>query len=205
MLPDDVATYFCRSPGEFLFQRWAQPIVPHVFGTAAPDPEPIYQAMENVAALTGHPVLRSSGGADMNCTIWFVREWTDLMTMPGAEALLGSLGVVAKQLSARKSNIQLSTSDDPKTGAIGQMVLTIRMNGAIGTFPPEDTALRIAMLTHLRWSIGKDFPGVMLRDDDGFQISPQALAVARAAYHPSIPDMSTDEATAGQIAALIPA
>ena len=203
MLPADITTYFSRPADKFLFQRWDAPIVPQVFGTAAPDPALILTAMKKVAAISGHDLVTSPSGAGMNCTIWFVKEWTDIMKLPGTEMLLGSLGVIVKLLSKKKGNMQRSIDTDPKTGAISRMVVTIRRAGPWAEWSDEHIALRLAVQTHLRWGYGKTLPALLVKDADGsWSIAPAVEQILKVAYDPSLPLRSEDPALADKLADL---
>jgi hypothetical protein len=202
--PDEIAAYFTKPNGEFLFRRWASPIVPHAFGPTAPESEVLYQAFDTISALSGHPVVRAPDGVGMNLTFFFINEASDMMKLPGAEGFLGMLAMLVKQLMSGKSALRRNFTTDDKTGAISQMTMIARTSGWLRHHPPESLALRLAVLTHLTWALRRDqkAPPLLVADAPG-GVHPNVAAILRVAYDPSLPDASTDKALCTQIADLI--
>jgi hypothetical protein len=204
VIPDDISTYFSRKDGSFQFRRWGVPIVPHVFGPAAPDMDLFYQAFESFSGLTGHPVVRAPDGAGMNLTLFFLNEARDLMKMPGSEGLLGMLALIAKDLMTGKQSLKRNFTTDPKTGAITQMSMIVRMSGRFKDDTPEILARRMAALTQLAWSMarGPNVPPLTVLDAP-YGVLPRVADILRVAYDPSLPDASSDPSICIQIDKLI--
>jgi hypothetical protein len=202
--PDQIATYFTKPNGEFLFRRWSSPIVPHAFGPTAPGAEVITRAFDTVSALSGHPVVHAPDGAGMNLTLFFVREASDMMKLPGAEGFLGMLAMLVKHLTAGKSALRRNFNTDAKSGAITQMTMIARTSSWLRHDPPDVLALRLAVLTHLTWAMTRGpQASPLVVAGAPFGLHPDVAAIFKVAYDPSLPDVSTDPAICTQIAELI--
>ena len=206
MHPDTIARYFTRSDGTFLFKRWAIPMVPGVFGSAAPDHKLLEATFAKTEDLTGHSIKNHADGSAMNASLWFVDNFGDLLKIPGTGGLLGALGGIVKSLRKSSPIFRRSITDDAATGGIGQMAFITQMSRFAPDRPLDERVLRLVLQTQLCWAIGGRFPGLMTDGPNGTQVlSPEALAILRVAYDPSLPHVSTDPALAVQIADLIAA
>ena len=203
MTPDQIAAYFTKPNGDFLFRRWGTPIVPHVFGPTAPESDQIYRAFETISSVSGHPFVRSPDGAGMNLTFFFVNEASDMMRLPGSEGFLGMLAMLVKHLTAGKAALRRNFTTDSATGAINQMTMIARTKSWLRHDPPNVLALRLTLLTHLTLAMTRGPEAPLLDPGAPGGLHRNLAAILRVAYDPSLPDASTDPAICTQIAALI--
>jgi len=80
--PDEIEALFTRESGEFLFARWGRPLVPVVFGVEDDTLSTVKGAFEAVVTLAGHKMAETDPELGVNCMVFFLREWQELLEVP---------------------------------------------------------------------------------------------------------------------------
>ena len=84
----DIARYFTRSDGSYLFARWGRPIVPVVFGVDDATLSVVKGAMEAVVLLAGHKMADTDPELGANLLFFFFRDWEELAETPDLDRLV---------------------------------------------------------------------------------------------------------------------
>ena len=199
----DVARFFTRSDGSYLFARWGRPIVPIVFGVDDATLSVVKGAIEAVVVLAGHRMAETDAELGANLLTFFFRDWNELLEVPDLYRLVPELASLVQRLKSEGANrYRLFRFDE--SGAIKAAFVFIRMDDALASLPAEDLALAEATQSVLLWSetafrdvgpLGLVGSRVMLR--------PEIADIVRAAYDPVMPDVATDPSHAIRLAARI--
>ena len=199
----DVARFFTRSDGSYLFARWGRPIVPIVFGVDDATLSVVKGAIEAVVVLAGHRMAETDAELGANLLTFFFRDWNELLEVPDLYRLVPELASLVQRLKSEGANrYRLFRFDE--SGAIMAAFVFIRMDDALASLPAEDLALAEATQSVLLWSetafrdvgpLGLVGSRVMLR--------PEIADIVRAAYDPVMPDVATDPSHAIRLAARI--
>ena len=199
----DVARFFTRSDGSYLFARWGRPIVPIVFGVDDATLSVVKGAIEAVVFLAGHRMAETDAELGANLLTFFFRDWNELLEVPDLDRLVPELASLVQRLKSEGANrYRLFRFDE--SGAIKAAFVFIRMDDALASLPAEDLALAEATQSVLLWSetafrdvgpLGLVGSRVMLR--------PEIADIVRAAYDPVMPDVATDPSHAIRLAARI--
>ena len=201
MTQDEIAALFTRSSGDYVFARWARPIVPVVFGTDDATLATVKGAVEAVVTLTGHRMAETDPEQGANLMIFFFRDWRELLDVPDLDRLVEGLAPLVARLQAEGAN-QYRHFRFEETGAIRACIAFIRMDDALAGMPAETIALSLAAQVILLWSdraFRDRSPLAQMRDT--VILSPDIAGVIRAAYDPVMPDMARDPSHAIRLAA----
>lgn len=201
LTPEDVEALFTRSDGQFLFARWARPVVPVVFGAEESTIATFKGAFEAVVALAGHRMAETDPELGANLMVFFCRDWGELAQVPDLDRLIDGLGPLIARLEAAGANQYRVFRFEPD-GAIRAAFVLLRADAELAAVPAEALALAQAAQTILLWSdtAFRD-AGVLARSGDRVILRPDIGDVIRAAYDPVMPAAATDPAQALRLAA----
>ncbi|WP_347313665.1 hypothetical protein [Defluviimonas sp. SAOS-178_SWC] len=203
MTPEDIAVLFTRRSGEYLFARWARPIVPVVFGVSDATLATVKGAIEATVTLAGHKMAETDPEQGANLMIFFFREWSELLDVPDLGRLVEGLEFLVARLG-REGATQYRHFRFEESGAIRACVAFVRVDKATADLPAETVALGLAAQVILLWSdrafverspLGQIGEGVILR--------PEISDVIRAAYDPVLPEVAREPSHALRLAARI--
>ncbi len=203
MTSDQITALFTRADGQYLFARWARPIVPVVFGVTEETLVVLKGAIEAVVVLAGHRIAEVDTELGANLMLFFCADWAELQGVPGLDRLVPELGDLVGRLVAADANQYRIFRFDP-AGAIRACFSFVRMDAHLAAVPVETVALSQAVQMIVLWS-DTAFVGTsplevvdrvaMLRRDVG--------AVIRAGYDKNLPDMSRDPGHGLRLAARV--
>ena len=203
MQPDDIARFFTRSDGQFLCARWGRPIVPVVFGVEDGTLPTIKGAIQAVVALAGHRMAETDPELGANLMVFFLRDWAELLEVPGLERLIEGLVPLVARLQAGDAN-QYRVFRFDAQNAIRAAFVFVRMDAALADVSAETLALSRAVQVILLWSDTAFTDRSALAVAEGTTIlRPDIGALIRAAYDPVLPAVATDRAHALRLAARI--
>lgn len=192
MTAREIEALFTRSSGDYLFARWARPIVPVVFGVDDATLATVKGAVEAVVTLAGHRMAATDPEQGANLMVFFFRDWRELLDVPDLDRLVEGLGPLVARLEAEAAN-QYRHFRFEESGAIRACIALLRMDDALSAMPAGTLALGLAAQVILLWSdlafrdrapLAKAGGTVILR--------PDIAAVIRAAYDPVLPDAARD-------------
>lgn len=198
---DEIAKLFTGSSGDYVFARWARPIVPVVFGTDDTTLATVKGAVEAVVTLAGHKMAETDPEQGANLMIFFFRDWRELLDVPDLDRLVEGLGHLVARLEVEGAN-QYRHFRFEETGAIRACIAFIRMDDALSRMPAETIALSLAVQVILLWSdraFRDRSPLAQVRDT--VILSPDVAGVIRAAYDPVMPETARDPSHALRLAA----
>jgi hypothetical protein len=203
MTPDQIAAYFTRSDGDYVFARWGRPIVPVVFGVEEATLGVVKGAIEAVVALAGHSTAETDPELGANVMLFFFRDWAELLTIPKLDHLVPELAPLCARLAQADAN-QYRLFRFDANGAIKAVFVFLRMDAYLADMAAEDLALAQAAQVICLWSdtaFGKVSPlGVV---NGRTLLRPDVAAIIRAAYAPSLPAVASDASHALRLAARI--
>lgn len=199
----DVAPFFTRSDGSYLFARWGRPIVPIVFGVDDATLATFKGAIEAMSVLADHPLAETDVELGANLLFFFVRDWAELAEVPDLDRLLPEMPTLLKRLDAAEANQYRLFRFDPDR-AIRAAFVFLRMDAELSAIAAEDLALAQVAQTFLLWSdTAFRETGVLARAGDRVVLRPEVAAVIRAGYDPVLPDVADDPSHALRLAARI--
>lgn len=201
LTPEQVEALFTRSDGQFLFARWARPVVPVVFGAEEATIGTFKGAFEAVVVLAGHRMAETDPELGANLMVFFCRDWGELAQVPDLDRLIDGLGPLIARLEAAGAN-QYRVFRFEADGAIRAAFVLLRVDAELAAVPAEALALAQAAQTILLWSdtAFRD-AGVLARSGERVILRPDIGDVIRAAYDPVLPAAATDPAHALRVAA----
>jgi len=203
MTGEEVARLFTRADGAYLFARWARPLVPVAFGVEAGTLATLKGAFEAVAVLAGHGTGDVDPELGANVMVFFVRDWAELLAVPGLERLVEGLGPLVARLEAAGAN-QYRVFRFEASGAIKAAFVFLRMDDHLAAVPAEVLALAQAVQVVVLWSDVAFLGASPLADVGGrVMLRPEIGAVIRAGYDPVLPVMARDPAHALRLAARV--
>jgi hypothetical protein len=199
MTPAAIQQYFTDPEGGFRFARWSCPLVPMIYGVAAPSLPVLKGALRLIADLTGHPLAEPAPDRAQNALTVFVADWAELRGVAELSALLPGLAALSHRLEAERAG-RYRVFHFGAAGGIEHCLTLVRLGG---TAPPADLlALDLAVAGHLAWGAGALEEGVVGADG---KLRADLIAVLRAAYDPALPAGSRDPALAYRLAARLAA
>lgn len=190
MTPQEVAAFFTRADGEYLFARWGRPIVPVVFGVDDASLRVVKGAFEAVVALAGHQMAETDPELGANVMVFFIRDWAELPNVRKLDQLIPDLGALCDRLAARDANQYRLFRFDPD-GAIKAAFVFLRMDAHLSEMPAEDVALAQAAQVICLWS-DKAFAqsSPLARVGERVILRPDVTAVIQAGYDPMMPKVA---------------
>ena len=197
----DIARYFTRSDGSYVFARWGRPIAPVVFGVDDAALGVLKGAIEAVVALAGHRMAETDPELGANLMMFFVRDWDELAAMPDLDRLMPDLGPLVDRLKTAEAN-QYRRFRFELGGEIKAAFIFIRMDDALSEVAAEDLALAQAVQIILLWS-DQAFSGAspLVNVSGKVMLNPDVAALIRAGYDPVMPSVANDASHALRLAA----
>ncbi|HEY0214048.1 MAG TPA: hypothetical protein VGC40_10745 [Paenirhodobacter sp.] len=200
---DEITRMFTRATGDYLFARWARPIVPVVFGVDDQTLATVKAAVEAVVVLAGHRMAETDAELGANLLVFFFREWDELLQVPGLDQLVEALAETVARLDAAQANQYRAFRFDPD-GAIRACFSFVRLDAVLQETPAETVALSIATRAVLFWGDQAFARTPALAEVNGVAVIHPAVAlVIRAAYDPAMPNGADDASHALRLAARV--
>ena len=201
MTHDEIAPFFTRSDGSYLFARWGRPIVPVVFGVEEETLSTVKGAFEAVVALAGHKMAELDPELGANTLVFFIRDWMELADTPDLDRLIPDLGPLIERLRQADANQYRAFRFD-ETGAIKAAFIFIRMDAVLFDVPAGDLALAEAAQTILLWSdTAFRAKGPLAKAGETVILRPDIAGIIRAGYDPVMPAVADDPSHALRLAA----
>ena len=192
MTPEEIEALFTRESGEFLFARWARPIVPIVFGVEDETLSTIKGAFEAVVTLAGHKMAETDPELGANCMVFFFRDWQELLEVPDLDRLIPDLAPLVQRLLTADAN-QYRVFRFEEDGAIRAAFVFLKMDKDLSKLSAETLALGQVVQTILLWS------DAAFRTQSPLAVAgettilrPEIAALIRAAYDPVLPGAAQD-------------
>lgn len=199
----DIARYFTRSDGSYLFARWGRPIVPVVFGVDDRTLSIIKGAIEAVVVLADHRMAETDPELGANLVMFFFRDWDELTETPDLDRLIPDLGALVGRLKEADANQYRLFRFDP-SGAIKAVFVFVRMDEGLADVPAEDVALAQAAQSILLWSdMAFQDRGPLAAYEGKTILNPEIAGIIRAGYDPVMPAVADDTSHALRLAARI--
>lgn len=199
----DIARYFTRADGDYVFARWGTPIVPVVFGVDDQTLGLFKGAIEAVVALADHKMAEIDPNLGANVMVFFCREWDELTEVPHLEQMIPDIGPLVGRLKSAQAN-QYRIFRFDKAGAICGCFVFLRMDNHLAEAPADTLALSQAAQVILLWSDAafSTVPPLALINGNAV-IRPEVAAIIAAAYDPIMPDVAHDASHALRLGARI--
>ena len=197
----EVERYFTRGDGDYVFARWARPIVPVIFGVAEESLGVFKGAIEAVVALAGHRMAETDPEMGANLMIFVCRDWAELREVPDLAGLIPDLDGLVGRLEAQDAN-QYRVFRFEETGAIRAAFVFLRMDEALSEVPADALALSQAVQVMLLWSdtAFREMPPLAAVEGK-IMLRPEVADLIRAAYDPVMPVAARDASHALRLAA----
>jgi hypothetical protein len=203
MQESEIRSQFTRGNGDYVFARWARPIVPVVFGVDDATLAVVKGAVEAVVTLAGHKMAETDPEQGANLMIFFFREWRELSEVPGLDQLVKGLGPLVLRLEAEGAN-QYRLFRFEADGAIRACIAFLRMDDGLAAMAAETVALNLAVQSILLWSDAAfQERSPLAKAGDTIILRPEIAALIRAAYDPALPAVARDTSHALRLAARI--
>lgn len=203
MTADEVAPFFTRANGDYVFARWERPIVPLVFGVDDATLATLKGAIETMVRLAGHEMAETDPEQGANLIVFFLRDWDELLAVPDLDRLVEGLGPLVARLQAEGAN-QYRHFRLEESGAIRACIAFLKVDGDLAALPAETVALGLAAQMILLWSDTAFRNASPLALLDGTAIlRPDVAGLIRAAYDPVLPAAAHDPSHALRLAARI--
>lgn len=194
MTPEQVQGYFTRRDGQYLFARWARPIVPVLFGVDAASLAIFKGAIGAVVALANHKMAEFDTELGANLMVFFCKDWAELRDVPNLEKLVPGLADLCDKLQMTDAN-QYRMFRFDRDGAIRAAFVFLRIDAHLAAVPAEVLALSQAVQIILLWSdCAFEAAPPLVNTDAGEALRPEIGALIRAGYDPVLPDMADNPA-----------
>ena len=198
---DDLAAFFTRSDGSYLFARWGRSLSPIVFGVEDQTLGVIKGAIEAVCQLAGHEMTETDPELGANFMWFFFRDWAELPQVPDLDRLVPDLAPLVARLEAAGAN-QYRIFRFDEAGAIKACFVFLRMDENLRAVPAETLALSQVVQSILLWS------DMAFREASPLAVAgkqtvlrPEIANLIRAAYDPVMPAAADDASHALRLAA----
>ncbi len=201
---DDVARYFTRGDGTYLFARWGRPIAPVVFGVEDQTISVLKGAIEAVCQLAGHDVAETDPELGVNFMMFFIRDWKELTETPKLDQMIPELKSLVGRLEEADANQYRIFRFDPD-GGIKACFVFLKMDAVMADIPADTLCLGQVVQSILLWS-DEAFLGsspLALTGNDVAILKPEVALIIKASYQSNMPVMSDDPSHALRLQARI--
>jgi len=199
----DIAPYFTRSDGSYVFARWGRPIVPVVFGVDDATLGVFKGAFEAVVTLAGHQMAETDPELGANLMVFFCRDWAELSEVPHLDQLVPDLHpLIAKLQAADANQYRIFRFDDVR--AIRAAFIFLRLDDHLASVSADTLALSQAVQTILLWSDAAfDAMPPLAMIEGKAVLRPEIADIIRAGYDPVMPAVADDPSHALRLSARI--
>ena len=205
MTPDDITPLFTRQSGEYVFARWGRPIAPVVFGVEDTTLGTVKGAVEALCHLAGHQMADTDPELGSNFMWFFLKDWTELQSLPGLDRLVPDLDVLVSRLQEADAN-QYRFFRFDAAGAIKACFVFLRMDEHLSAVSAETLALSQVVQSKLLWSdLAFREQSPLAIAGDTTVLRPDIAALIRAAYDPVMPVAAQDSSHALRLSARLAA
>lgn len=200
----ELAPFFTRSDGSYVFARWARPIAPVVFGVEDQTISVLKGALEAVCQLANHEMAETDPELGVNFMVFFMREWQELLDTPKLDHLIPELdGLVARLRDADANQYRIFRFDP--AGGIKACFVFLKMDAALSEVPADTLCLGQVVQSILLWSDEAflNASPLALTGDNVAILRPDVAGIIRAAYDAVMPVATDDPSHALRLAARI--
>ena len=201
-MTQDLAPFFTRSDGSYLFARWGRPIAPVAFGIEDSTLGVLKGAIEAVCQLAGHTTAETDPELGANFMAFFIRDWQELLDTPNLDRLIPELGTLVTRLRAADANQYRIFRFDP-AGGIKACFVFLKMDAVLSDIPADTLCLGQVVQSMLLWSDEAflNASPLALTGNDVAILRPDVAAIIRAGYAPNMPVMADDPSHALRLSA----
>lgn len=203
MTPEEIERLFTRESGQYAFARWGRPLAPVVFGVDDASLGTIKGAVEAVCTLADHQMTDTDPELGANFMWFFMRDWDELLDVPGMDRLVPDLDPLVRRLQAAEAN-QYRIFRFDGDGAIQACFVFLVLDAELGAVTADTLALSQSVQSILLWS------DLAFRDRSPLAVAkettvlrPEIGALIRAAYDPVMPPAADDPSHALRLYARI--
>ncbi|MDA8747250.1 hypothetical protein N9M66_03460 [Litoreibacter sp.] len=200
----DVARYFTRADGSYLFARWGRPIAPVVFGVEDQTISVLKGAIEAVCQLAGHEMVETDPELGANLMVFFLRDWNELTQTPKLDQMIPELpGLVGRLEGADANQYRLFRFD--ANGAIKACFVFLKVDAVMAEIPADTLCLGQVVQSMLLWSDQAflESSPLALTGSDVAILRPDVAGIIRAGYAPDMPVMADDPSHALRLQARV--
>lgn len=198
----DVAPFFTRSDGAYLFARWGRPIAPVAFGIEDETVSVLKGAIEAVCQLAGHETVETDPELGANFMVFFIRDWKELTDTPKLDQLIPELAALVGRLEQAEANQYRIFRFDPD-GGIKACFMFLKMDAVMADIPADTLCLGQVVQSIVLWSDEAflNASPLALTGKDVAILRPDVAGIIRAAYDPVLPVMAEDPSHALRVQA----
>ncbi|WP_299301183.1 hypothetical protein [uncultured Litoreibacter sp.] len=189
----DVAPFFTRSDGRYLFARWGRPIAPVAFGVEDETVSVLKGAIEAVCQLAGHEMTETDPELGANFMVFFIRDWSELTDTPKLDQLIPELAALVGRLEKADANQYRIFRFDPD-GGIKACFAFLKMDAVMSDIPADTLCLGQVVQSIVLWSDEAflNASPLALTGNDVAVLRPDVAGIIRAGYDPILPVMADD-------------
>ncbi|MEM7471956.1 MAG: hypothetical protein AAF340_11455 [Pseudomonadota bacterium] len=198
----DVAPFFTRSDGTYLFARWGRPIAPVAFGVEDATVGVLKGAIEAVCQLAGHEMAETDPELGVNFMVFFLREWQELLDTPNLDKLIPELDRLVPRLREVDAN-QYRIFRFDAAGGIKACFVFLKMDEMMLQIPADTLCLGQVVQSMVLWSDEAflNASPLALTGKDIAILRPDVSEIIRASYDPVMPVTSDDPSHALRVQA----
>jgi hypothetical protein len=200
----EIARFFTRADGSYVFARWGRPIAPVVFGVEDQTIAVLKGAIEAVCQLAGHEMAETDPELGSNFMVFFMRDWQELLDTPNLDRMIPELGTLVGRLREADAN-QYRIFRFDADGGIRACFVFLKMDAVMAAIPADTLCLGQVVQSVLLWSDEAflNASPLALTGDNLAILRPDVAAVIRAAYDPTLPVVADDPSHALRLEARI--
>ena len=200
----DIAPFFTRSDGAYVFARWGRPIAPVVFGVEDQTISVLKGALEAVCQLAGHEMAETDPELGVNFMVFFMREWQELLDTPNLDRMIPELETLVGRLRDADAN-QYRIFRFDEAGGIKACFVFLKMDAALSEVAADTLCLGQVVQSILLWSDEAflNASPLALTGDSVAILRPDVAGIIRAAYDPIMPVVADDPSHALRLSARI--
>ena len=201
-MTQDLAKFFTRSDGTYLFARWGRPIAPVAFGIEDSTLGILKGAIEATCQLAGHTTQETDPELGANFMAFFIRDWQELLDTPNLDRLIPELKTLVTRLREAQAN-QYRIFRFDEAGGIKACFMFLKMDAVLSEIPADTLCLGQVVQSMLLWSDEAflNASPLALTGNNVAILRPDVAAIIRAGYAPNMPVTSDDPSHALRLAA----